>query len=378
MRHHLELPCIRPRLCFTDHETHHETSPLSRRSVLAAAAVALVPACSGSGKTKVAFVSNNPEEFWSIAEAGAMKAGSEDPPLEVLFRKPAQGDAAVQQEIIDSLLNQDIKCLAVSVIDPKNQGKYLNEIAGKVQLLTVDNDAPDTKRLCYIGTDNYEAGRTAGAMVKKAMPEGGVIAIFVGQLEAINAQQRRQGVLDELAGVHDAKGPLFGKYRLHNTYTDQPEGPAKAKENAIQAIADLANEENVCFVGLWAYNPPQMLSAVGDKNKLGKIKLVAFDEMEATLDGVRDGHIYGTVVQQPFEFGYQSVKMMAALARGDESKLPKDKVLHIPHLAITKSGEAHSDGRTQGRRQNLCPARKPTVKKSKSFRKKLHEMLGKK
>jgi len=346
--------------------------------LLAAFAFALVPACSGSGKTKVAFVSNNPEEFWSIAEAGAMKAGTEEPDIEVIFKKPAQGDAAVQKEVIDNLLSQNVKAISVSVIDPKNQRLYLDEIGGKVKLLTVDNDAPDTKRQCYIGTDNYEAGRAAGELVKQAMPLGGEVAIFVGQLESLNAQQRRQGVLDELAGERNAKGEggNYGKYHLFKTYTDQPEGPAKAKENAIQAIADLDNKENVCFVGLWAYNPPQMLSAVQDKKKLGKIKLVGFDEAEATLEGVREGHIFGTIVQKPYEFGYQSVKIMAALARGDESKLPKDKVLHIPHLAITKGGEAIQTTELKDGDKTYS-AKKTDGQDVESFRKKLHEMLGK-
>jgi ribose transport system substrate-binding protein len=345
--------------------------------IVAALALASIPACSGNGKTKVAFVTNNPEEFWNIVEAGARKAEAEEPGIELIFRKPAQGDAAVQKEVIDSLLNQNIKAISISVINPKDQAKYLDEIGEKVKLLAVDNDAPNSKRLGYIGTDNYEAGRAAGVMVKKALPEGGVIAIFVGQLEALNAQQRRQGLLDELAGVRNATGDTYGKYRLHKTYTDQPEGPARAKENAIAAIADLDKEENVCFIGLWAYNPPQMLSAVKDKNKLGKIKLVAFDEMDATLDGIRDGHIYGTVVQQPFEFGYQSVKTMAALTRGDESKLPKDKMLFVPHLAITKSGESLETSELKDG-DKTYPGKKTEGRELEAFRKKLNELVGKK
>src|SRR5713226_6027437 len=73
------------------------------------------------GPIKVAFVSNNSAPFWTIAQRGTEKAAKEFD-VEVIFRQPHQGDAAVQQEIIDSLLNQDIKGLAVSVIDPKNQG----------------------------------------------------------------------------------------------------------------------------------------------------------------------------------------------------------------------------------------------------------------
>ncbi|HZY86946.1 MAG TPA: substrate-binding domain-containing protein [Gemmataceae bacterium] len=309
-------------------------------TLLAALAVAGLSGCQkgGPAKTKVAFVSNNPESFWTIAEAGTRKAAAEED-VEVLFRKPEQGDAAVQKEKIDEVLNRGIKALAVSVIAPTDQRAYLDEVAAKVPLITQDNDAPDTKRLCYIGTDNYEAGKGVGKLVKEMMPDGGVIAIFVGDLVPLNAQQRRQGVLDELAGAKDAKGDTYGKFTLHKTYTDQPEGPQKAKENAVNAITELQNEKRpVCFIGLWAYNPPAILAAVKDKKKEGRIKIVGFDEDPATLQGIADGHVYATVVQQPFLFGYESVKLMARLARGDRSTLPKDGVRYVPHRVITKEG----------------------------------------
>ena len=152
----------------------------------------------GDGKLKVGFVSNNPATFWTIAEAGCRKAEAETG-VEVVFRKPAQGDPAVQKEIIESLMGQGIKAIAISVIDPKGQKSLLDEVAAKIPLITQDNDAPDTKRLHYIGTDNYRAGRAVGKLIKEALPQGGTIAIFVGQLEPLNARQRRDGVLDELA-----------------------------------------------------------------------------------------------------------------------------------------------------------------------------------
>ena len=97
---------------------------------------------------------------------------------------------AVQKEKIDQALNQGVKAMAISVIDPENQSRYLKSVAGRTILLTQDNDAPDSGRLCYIGTDNYAAGRAAGALVRQAMPEGGTVVIFVGQVEPLNAQER--------------------------------------------------------------------------------------------------------------------------------------------------------------------------------------------
>lgn len=157
---------------------------------------------SGGNRVKVGFVSNNPAEFWNIAEAGTRKA-AEEFNVEVLFRRPKTPTAAAQKEIIEDLLTQGVKAIAISVIDPVNQHDFLNEIADRVPLITQDNDAPNTKRKCYIGTDNYEAGKAVGKLVQEVLPEGGKIAIFVGQPDPINAKQRRQGVLDQLA---DTKG----------------------------------------------------------------------------------------------------------------------------------------------------------------------------
>src|SRR5262249_50274220 len=151
----------------------------------------------------------------------------------------------------------------------------------------------------------YQAGRAVGKMVKEAMPNGGKIAIFVGQLEPLNARQRQRGVLDELADAPEpaninkiergADGQMYGKYFLHRTYTDQPVGEQKAKENADDALTELKKEKDVCLIGLWAYNPPAILSAVKDAKRTGDVKIVGFDEDFATLQGIQDGHIYATV-----------------------------------------------------------------------------------
>ena len=94
--------------------------------LLAALSLTVLAGCNrGPTKMKVAFVSNNAESFWTIAEAGAKKAADEAD-VELLFKKPATGDVATQKEIIDTVLNQGVKAIAVSVIDPKNQRGYLN------------------------------------------------------------------------------------------------------------------------------------------------------------------------------------------------------------------------------------------------------------
>jgi ribose transport system substrate-binding protein len=90
------------------------------------------------------------------------------------------------------------------------------------------------------------------------------------------------------------------------------------------------------MVGLWAYNGPAILSAVQEADKIGKVKIVCFDEDDETLKGVKEGAIYATVVQQPYEFGYRSIELMVKVLGGDRSVIPPGKQIFVPTLSIKK------------------------------------------
>jgi len=293
-----------------------------------------------ASRPKVAYVTNGIASFWVIAEKGAMDGGKEfQADVEVLM--PPNG-AEDQKRMCQDVLAKGIEGVAISPIDPANQGDLLTEIAEHTNLITHDSDAPDSERLCYIGMDNYDAGRMCGALVKEAMPDGGSVMIFVGRLGQANARLRRQGVIDELLdrssdssrydepGAGEIKGD---KYTILDTRTDGFDfGKAKAQaQDAIAKYGDLG-----CMVGLFAYNPPLILNAVREAGLIGKIKLVGFDEEAGTLQGIMDGEVYGTVVQNPYEYGRKSVEVLAALARGNESVIPENGFIDIPARSIRK------------------------------------------
>lgn len=290
-------------------------------------------------KNDVAYVTNGIASFWVIAEKGAEKAG-EDLGVNVEVRMPAQG-VADQKRMVQELLAQGIDGIAISPIDPDNQNDLLQEIADNSILVTQDSDAPDSARTCYIGMDNYEAGRMCGKLVKEALPEGGEIMLFVGRLGQANARLRRQGVIDEVmdrssdSSRYDEPDEVIKneKYTILDTRTDDFDFP-QAKANAQDAIAKYPNLK--CMVGLFAYNPPLCLEAVREAGKLGDIKIVSFDEEGPSLQGIIDGTVVGTVVQNPYQYGYESVRVLNALANGDKSVVPENKIIHIPARVIKK------------------------------------------
>ncbi|MCE9604465.1 MAG: sugar-binding protein [Planctomycetia bacterium] len=310
------------------------------RRLLLAACAAMTIGCNRSSddKVRVAFVTNNPHEFWTYAERGCEK-GAKDFGVEVLFRRPPQGSPAEQQEIVEKLVLMGVKGIAVSPCDAKNQTVFYDKIAEQIPLVTQDSDLPvGSKRVCYLGTDNYGAGKAAGKMIKETMPDGGKVVVLVGSLDAQNAQERRQGVLDELADAKDAQGPTLGKYELVNTYTDdgkQDVCKTKVDNVLVSYLSDSKNDPaRLCFVGLWAYNPPAALEAAKSAGVAGKVKIVGFDEHEQTLAGIQSGAVHGTVVQSPFEFGYEAARILAGLAKGDKSVLPSGGVKFIPHQVV--------------------------------------------
>jgi len=296
---------------------------------LAALAVAMIvlTGCGGpsslGGGVKVAFVTNNASDFWKIAKAGTEKAADELG-CDVVFRIPATGTAQEQQNIVQDLITVGVSGIAISPKDPANQTEMLNEAAEVVDLVTQDSDAPKSNRTCYIGTDNYQAGVAAGELIKKTLPDGGKIMLFVGTLDAQNATDRKRGIEETLSG---------SGIEIVDIRTDETDR-LKAKANAQDAL--VSHPDLACLVGLWSYNGPAILNGVRASGKLDEVKIVCFDEEEETLQGVKDGHIAGTIVQQPFEFGYQSVKLLAALAKGDRSGVPEDKQIIVPVKTITK------------------------------------------
>ena len=274
-------------------------------------------------RVKLAFVTNNVSDFWLIAKAGVRKA-EEDFDADCEFRMPAQGTATEQKSIMEDLVVKGVSGIAISPVDPANQTAMLDQAAAKVDLITHDSDAPQSKRLCYVGTNNYQAGLVAGKELLKVLPQGGKVMVFVGTLDAENAHDRNKGVADAVKG---------SRVQIVGTLTDNTDR-AKAKANVEDTMIkypDLAG-----LVGLWSYNGPAIAEAVRAAGKQGKVKIVCFDEDSSTLQAVKDGVIQATVVQKPYEFGYQSVKILAALARHEDAGIPKSKVIDTGVEVITK------------------------------------------
>ena len=273
---------------------------------------------------KLAFVTNNASDYWTIVRKGVEKADKELDNVEVEFQLPKPPEAADQKTIIENMLTKNVDGIALSPVDAKNEKDLINDAAKKTLVITQDSDAADSDRACYIGTDNHAAGMKLGEAIKQALPGGGKIVVFVGQLDAQNAMDRIGGIEEALKGSN---------VTIADKRTDNADH-AKAKTNASDILTSMPDVK--ALVGIWSYNGPAILSAVEDAKKTGAVKILCFDEEPDTLRGVKSGAIDATIVQQPYEFGYQGVKLMAAILGGDKSVIPADKKIVIDTKIIRK------------------------------------------
>lgn len=346
----MKLP---PRLAALTPRTGDAPGFSRRAAALALAAAFVLGACGrggGGGESlgkgeaagqggRFAFVTNGVDPFWTIAEAGANKA-AKDLGVDVTVLMPAAG-APEQQNMLEDLVTRGITGIAVSPIDAANQVNLLNDIASRATLITHDSDAPESSREVFIGVDNYKAGRMCGRLVREALPDGGKVMILVGRMEQDNARLRRQGVIDELLGRDEDSGRfdppgeiLKGDgFTILGTLTDNFDR-ARAKANAEDTLSRYPDVD--AMVGLFAYNPPMILEALSGANKLRLVQVIGFDEADATLQGILDGTVHGTVVQNPYEYGYQSVATLAQLAQGNRSVIPEDQFILVPARQIRK------------------------------------------
>jgi ribose transport system substrate-binding protein len=279
---------------------------------------------------KLAFVTNNTSEFWKIAGNGVHKYEKEGN-VQVDIKMPPNGKTEEQNQILENLVSQGYDAIAVSVIAPKDQVPVLNRTAEKTKLITFDSDAAASKRLLYVGTINYEAGKRLGERIVQLLPKGGKMAVFVGFFSADNAAQRLKGISDAIAG-HGIE--------IVERREDQTDR-ARARSNVEDILNARPDLNLVC--GLWSYNGPAIAAALEGTNKRGKVLAAVFDEEEGTLAAIKAGTISATVVQHPYEMGYRSARWMHRLSTDFDkarAEIPPDGIENTGVEVIDKDSLA--------------------------------------
>ena len=305
--------------------------------------LALLCGCTGSTGHKsnekyYLVCANTKLQYWQSAAAGLVKAAKlVDVSSET--SGPDTYDPQAEQQAFRSALAKKPAGILVSAADPNLMKSDIDAaIAQGVPVITIDSDTPGSKRLCFIGTNNREAGIMGARRLVKEMNGKGNLVIYTmpGQ---VNLEERLHGYKDILAenpGIKviqtvDVKGDPRVAFDATNDMLDK----AKVKPDAFACLEAIACKE---------------VADVLDRKKITGKVVVAMDTDQGTLDWIKKGAIAATIAQKPFTMAYYGLMMLAELHLNPPASLDhnwsQDTQSLAAHLHRHRS-HAHRQGQSR-------------------------------
>ena len=300
-----------------------------------------------TGALSVRIVTNNASPFWSAADKG-MAAGITESPETTAKRLTPSGASpthADQKQTFEGAVAGGVSGIAVTPIDGDAFAPVIDAAIEKgVPVICFDSDSAKSKRLVYLGTNNYEAGKSAGEAALKLLPSGGKMVAFVGNMSAQNARDRYKGFVDA------TKGKIT---MLQDPFEDQGDAN-KGTTNAKDAITKYTGKIDG-FLGLYSYNAPGIAKAVESAGLTGKVKIVAFDGDPQTLARLQNKTIDAAIVQKPYEFGRLSVKLLSLINRKGLKAALEDLKPELEKGGMKLDGNIIDTGVTTVTPENIGP-----------------------
>jgi len=238
------------------------------------------------------------------------------------WRTPNDEDAQKQAEFIEQLVNAGATGLAIACSDASKVTRAIDDAMAKgVHVMCFDSDAPASKRLCYVGTDDYEAGRLVMRHVAELLGEKpGTIAILAGNQTATNLQKRVKGASDELA--RHPRLTLKGVY-----YHKETPQEAYAEVESVQQANPEIN--GWAMIGGWPLMTERALPWAP-----GRVICVSMDTLPPQLEHVRLGDVQLLLGQRYYDFGRRCVEILVDKALF--GRLPDAEVEFAPLDPVTK------------------------------------------
>ncbi|MEI6366324.1 MAG: substrate-binding domain-containing protein [Planctomycetota bacterium] len=279
------------------------------------------PSGSQAAGKRFIFLTNGDDPFWDACNAGliegAKQQGLDAKGVRVVMEKN-NGTPQGQIEKLRQFASQsDVAGVAISVIQAENSAivEEMKNLASKgVKVIAVDGDVNREKfrdaRAWYIGTDNIVAGRllgqAAGKILKSRGQAAGGYVQFAGFTDNGNARARMNGFKEAVGEGYQEVDRMSDEMDL-----------SKARDNVRSALGN--HPSLVALVGIWAYDAPAIAEVVKERGVGDRMTVVTFDAQAAAIEHMAGGRIDAMVVQNPFEMGIQTVRLLWAMHSGDDA-----------------------------------------------------------
>jgi ribose transport system substrate-binding protein len=267
--------------------------------------------------------------YWQAAGAGFTKAGAQFK-VRTDFLGPNTYNPKAERDALDQAVQQKATGILLGVTDPTLLKDSIDKaIAAGIPVITMDSDAPASKRLFFIGTNNYEVGTTGGMRLAQELKGKGNVVVFT-MPDQRNMQDRLHGYRDALE-----RTPGIKITRVVDIQGD----PRIAFDTATQIVGKEKDQVDA-FVCLEAQSGKEVAGVLNSYHITGKVVMAMDTDLE-TLDFIKNGVIAATISQKPYTMAFVGMQMLDNLYHHKPSSLEtdwsKDSFAPIPSFVDTGS-----------------------------------------
>jgi ribose transport system substrate-binding protein len=285
----------------------------SHRILQSAAGAALSLALLGCGSAHTSdeyfiLVSTNLQlPYWKTAGSGFSNAAAQYKGVRFDFVGPQNYDPKAERDALDDAVQKKATGILISVADPALLKDSIDKALGAgIPVITVDSDAPSSKRLFFIGTNNYQAGFTGGQRLAKELRGKGNVVVFT--------MPDQQNLQDRLHGYRDA---------LKITRVVDIQGDPRIAFDTTTQIVGKERDKVDGFVCLEAQSGKEVAGVLNSYHVTGKA-VIAMDTDQETLDWIQKGVIAATISQKPYTMAFFGMQMLDNLYHHKPPSLDKD------------------------------------------------------
>ena len=272
--------------------------------------------------------------YWQQVAAGLTRAAAElGVSAEIVG--PDTYDPKAEHEQFTEVLTHKPAGILVSASDPNLLTADIDAaITQRIPVITVDSDAPGSKRLTFIGTDNYKAGVTGGQQAAKWLKFRGAVVVYTIPAQN-NLYERMHGYSDVFANYPQIK---------ISEVIDTKGDPRIAFDRTMELL-DTGTRVDA-FVCLVSFACPEVAEVLERKKVTGKVVL-AMDTDDRTLEGIQKGVISATIAQKPFTMAFFGLKVLDDLYHHPPSSLltnwANDSFSPVPNFVDTGTTLIHRE-----------------------------------
>ncbi|MHB8063614.1 MAG: substrate-binding domain-containing protein [Ruminiclostridium sp.] len=276
------------------------------------------------------------DSFWSDVKKGAFKA-AKDLNVAVEFNSPRFTNLEEELQYLNIAIASNVDGIATHVLDEEMFTPVINNaIKNSIPVVTVESDAKNSNRIAYIGNNNYQVGSVGGKMIADATGGKAKVAII------LNGYSSELGDVSQnlrVTGFKDTISAYKGNVEVESIRTSGM-GFFSAGEITNELIT-----KNPEINAIFCTNPRDTLGTtqmVVDLNKVGQIKVVGYGSYKEVMRYIDKGVIYGSVVSNPIDMGYKSIKALVEIKKTKRTSAYVDTGVY----AVTKANIASLNNST--------------------------------